>query len=89
MDETPLWMDMPGETTVERPGKRSVPMHTTGHEKARFTDVLAKMANGKKLKPFVVFKGICAVPELALVHGVVVGLTHNGWMNEDVTKDWV
>ena len=37
MDETPCWMNMPGETTVERAGVRSVPLRTTGHEKAQFT----------------------------------------------------
>lgn len=89
MDETPLWMDMPGDTTVERQGARSVPVRSTGHDKARFTVVLADMANGKKLNPFVVFKGAHVVGELTRVPGVVVTLSHNGWMNKALTKNWV
>ena len=89
MDETPLWMDMPGDTTVERIGTRSVPVRSIGHEKARFTVVLTAMANGKKLKPFIVFNGIRVVTELAKVPAVVVALSRNGWMNTDLTKDWV
>ena len=68
----------PGETTVERQGKTSVPMHTIGHKKACFTVVLPAMTNCKKLKLFVRLKGFCAVPELARFHGVVIALTHNG-----------
>lgn len=86
MDETPLWMDMPGDTTVERQGTKSVPVR---HEKLRFTVVLAARASGKKLKPFVVFKGIRVVAELNSVPGVVVALSSNGWMNEKLTIDWV
>ena len=37
MDETPVWMDMPGDTTITRTGVKSVAISTTGHEKARFT----------------------------------------------------
>ena len=33
MDEAPLWLDMPGATTITHSGERSVPVRTTGHEK--------------------------------------------------------
>ena len=58
MDETPLRLDMPGESTITRTGQKSVPLHTTGHDKGQFTVVLAAIADGRKLKPFVVFKGV-------------------------------
>ena len=64
-------------------------MRTTGHEKGRFTVVLSAMADGKKLKPFVVFKGVRPVVELLRVSGVVVAFSKNGWMNEELTKEWV
>ena len=85
MDETPLWLDMPGETTITRVGEQSVPIRTTGHEKARFTVVLAAMADGRKLKPFVVFKGVRPIPEIMSTPGVVMALSKNGWMNEELT----
>ena len=78
MDETPLWMDMPGETTVSRAGERTISIRTTGHDKGRFTVVLAAMADGRKFKPYVVFKGVRPVAELARIPGVVVAYSRNG-----------
>ena len=89
MDETPLWLDMPGETTVTHTGDRSVPIRSTGHEKGRFTVVLAAMADGRKLNPFVVFKGVRPIAELDRESGVIVAYSKNGWINEGLTKDWV
>lgn len=89
MDETPLWLDMPGETSIAHRSDKSVPVRTTGHDKVRFTVVLSAMADGRKLKPYVVFKGVRAVKELSKETGVIVALSRNGWMNEELTKDWI
>ena len=89
MDETPLWMDMPGDTTVASVDERSIPIRTSGHEKSHVTVILTAFADGRKLQPFVVFKGIHPVPELARVPGVVVRLSRNGWMNEALTVEWL
>ena len=89
MDETPLWLDMPGETTVSRAGERTITIRTTGHDKGRFTVVLSAMADGRKLKPYIVFKGVRPIAELSRIPGVVVAYSKNGWMNEDLTKDWI
>ena len=70
MDETPLWMDMPGDRTVKKQGTRSIPVKLTGHEKARFTVVLVAMANAKKLKVFIVLRRVRAVPEFTRIPGV-------------------
>ena len=85
MDETPVWFDMPGETTITHTGQRSVLVCTTGHDNV----VLSAMAGGRKLKPFVVFKGIRPIAELERVSGVIVAYSKNGWMNESLTIDWV
>lgn len=89
MDETPLWLDMPGDTTITNSGARSVPIRTTGHEKGRFTVALSAMADGRKLEPFVIFKGVRPVKELSNIPGVVVAYSRNGWMNQRLTKNWV
>ena len=73
---------------ITRRGERSVPLRTIGHEKGRLTVVLSAMADGKKLKPYVVFKGVRAIPEMN-TNGVVVALSKNGSMNEELTQDWV
>ena len=80
---------MLGDTTVARVGDRSVSVQTTGHDKGCFMVILAAMADGKKLKPFVVFKGVRPIPELSKVAGVVMCLSRNGWLNEALTTKWV
>ena len=57
MDETAIWADMPGNSTIDVRGSKSVPIITTGHEKQRITVCLAAMVDGTKLPPFVVLKG--------------------------------
>ena len=37
MDETPVWIDMPGDYTIETKGSKTVSMGSTGHEKTRIT----------------------------------------------------
>ena len=61
-----------------------VPLH--GHDKMRFTVVLSA-----KGEPYVIFKGVRQVAELVATEGVVVAFSRygNGWMNEQLTKDWV
>ncbi|KAL2098760.1 hypothetical protein ACEWY4_005240 [Coilia grayii] len=57
MDETACWFDMPGQTTVDTVGVKSVTLKTTGHEKCHVTVALAAKGDGTKLKPYIVFKG--------------------------------
>lgn len=83
MDETHLWLD------ITRQGERTVCIRTTGHDKMRFTVVLAGMADGRKLRAFVIFKGVRPVGELMATQGVVVAFSPNGWMNQELTKDWI
>ena len=66
-----------------------MPLRTTGHEKPRFTVVLGAVADGRKLKPFVVLKGVCLIPKHSRIPGVIVAYSHNGWMNEQLTNDFV
>ena len=89
MDETAVWFDMVGSTTVDARGARSVPLKTIGHEKSHLTVVLAAKADGTKMKPYVVFKGgIEEVKAMQNISGVVVAPSKNGWMNEELTADF-
>lgn len=56
MDETSLFSNMPGNSTVRFKMAYTVSMRTNGHEKQHFTVVLACLADGTKLKPMIVFK---------------------------------
>ena len=65
---------------------------TTGHEKANITVILAASANGKKKKPFVIFKGkglAKEIKELKQRRDIVIGTSENGWANEQVISDWI
>ena len=46
MDETPIWADMPSETTVEQRGSKTIPIKSTGHKKQRITVCLAVKTDG-------------------------------------------
>ena len=91
MDETACWMDMPPDTTVDVRRARCVPLKTTGHEKDHFTVTLSAHADGKKLKPYIVFKGkgTHLMKELSKITGVVIRFSANGWMNDQLTTDYL
>ena len=58
MDETPMRFELPATRTLEFSGNRTVPILSCGGDKQSFTVVLAVKANGEKLPPKVIFKGI-------------------------------
>jgi len=91
MDETACWLEMPSDTTVSSIGERSVPIKTTGHEKDHYTVILTARANGKKLKPYIVFKGkgTRLLKKLKDIPGVIVRFSSNGWMNDSLTIDYL
>ena len=89
IDETAVWADMPGNSTIEVRGAHTVQIATTGHDKQRITICLAAFADGTKLKPFIVFKGKRIPKEICNVQDAVIRMSHNGWMNEDLTKEWI
>ena len=66
-------------------------MKTTGHEKDHFTVVLTARADGKKMKPYIVFKGkgTRLIKQLQSIPDVVVAFSSNGWMNDTLTTDYL
>ena len=58
MDETPMRFELPPTRTLEFTGSRTVPITTCGADKQSFTVALAVKANGEKLPPKVIFKGV-------------------------------
>ena len=88
MDETPLYVDTPGEYTMEEIGKKTISMKSMGHEKERFTVMLAAMADGTKLTPMVLFKGVR--PPKNIPTGIIVKMCRNGaWANEEIIAEWL
>ena len=74
------------------PIERSIRLKTTGHEKSKVSVCLTAKADGTKLKPFIVFPG--AKKETKQLNEEFKNKCYvvspvNGWMNEDLTRDWV
>ena len=75
MDDTAVWADLPGNSTIEVRGAHTVQIATTGHDKQRITICLAPFADGTKLKPFIVFKGKRIPKEICNVQDAVIRMS--------------
>ena len=89
MDETPVWQDMVGTTTVSKVGSQDVVLKSTGHEKARVSVCLTARADGTKLKPFIVAKREVAILNQEFRGKCILASPENGWMNTPLTLEWV
>ena len=56
MDETPVYLDAPGNRTIDRIGAKTVEIGTTHHEKQRVTAVLCVSCAGTKVDALVVHR---------------------------------
>jgi hypothetical protein len=91
MDETPTWLEMPGSSTMDFTGAKSVTVGSTGHHKQRYTTVLAALADGTKLPPFVLLPGVRQPPQGTVPHGILIHMCGTGksWSNSIITKHWL
>ena len=83
----PIQLLIPSATT-------QIAMKTTGHEKSRVSVCLTAKADGTKLKPFIIFPGgkretKLLNEEFKAKKKCVVASSSNGWMNEELTLDWL
>lgn len=88
MDETPMWFDLPSNTTIDHKGTKTVTIRTTGHERSSFTVVLACMADGSKLPAVCIFK-LKNIPKENFSHGIHIRANEKGWMNEREMLWWI
>ena len=88
-DQTPLTFDIVTNSTVSVKGVKSVPILSTGHDKDRFTVMLACLGDGTKLPPYVVFKRKRLPKNLNFPKEVVVRCQAKGWMDETLVQDWL
>ena len=56
VNETPIYMDMPQNKTVDYKGAKDIGIITFGGEKAGISVLLGITLNGKKLRPLLIFK---------------------------------
>ena len=88
-DQTLFTFDMPAYSMVDSKGTKSVSIMTTGHEKDRFTVMLACLGDGAKLPPYVVFKRKTLPKHFVLPRGMHCHVQAKGWMDESLVKDWL
>jgi hypothetical protein len=77
-DGTPVFFDMPANTTVDTNGSKSVLVKTTGHEKLRITMMLSVLADGRKLTPFVILRRK-NLPKEKLPTGIIFKCNDRGY----------
>ena len=82
MDETPMRFELPLSRTLEFSGSRTIPVKSCGAKKRSFTVTLAVAADGSKLLPAVIFKGVHTPQDLAVPDSVHVSFHKKGWMDE-------
>uniref|UniRef100_A0A1A7X7M9 HTH CENPB-type domain-containing protein n=1 Tax=Iconisemion striatum TaxID=60296 RepID=A0A1A7X7M9_9TELE len=87
-DQTPVFFDMPSSVTVHKKGEKSVIVKSTGNEKNRVTVMLACLADGTKLPPYVILKRK-TVPKEPMPVGIVVRAQEKGWMESELVVDWL
>ena len=77
-------------TTIDAKGTETIQMKTTGHEKRKVSVCLTANADGKRLKPFIVFTGAKReVKELNFKGKCFLASTCNGWMNDELTAQYL
>ena len=92
MDETSCLFDSVGQSTIEEKGSKTVPLLSTGHEKASITVILAASCSGKKRKPLLVFRGKGKAKEFVELKArkdVTVTSSPSGWANDEVISFWI
>lgn len=91
MDETPVFLDLVPNRVVDKKGKKTINVRTTGSEKNRITVTLCCTASGKMLPPFVVFKGKTkrTLKKVSIPHGVVCTTQQKAWMDEARMLEWI
>ena len=59
------------------------------NQRITFDLALGNIANIANMKPFVVIPGKKVKSEIAAIKGAIVKCSANGWMNDELTEDWV
>src|SRR6266496_2452486 len=88
MDETPMWFDLPNNTTINQKGAKTVNICTTGHECTSFTVVLRCIADGIKLPAVCIFK-LKNIPKKIFLRSIYIRVNEKGWVNEQKMLWWI
>ncbi len=88
MDEAPLWFDLPSSRSHDFQGVKFIPTKTTGKEKLRYTVASSATADGSKLAPMVIFKGLKHAPKGKYPNDVIVQVNEKGYKTSELMNAW-
>lgn len=86
--ETPNSFDKPSNNIIEEIGTKSFIIKTLGNEKMCIIVMLAVLADGIKLPPYVILKRKTMLKD-QLPTGIIVRCQNQGWMSTGLMKDWL
>lgn len=92
MDETPVWFEMPGKSTLTKAGTKEVRVSSTGHDKEKLTVTLGAYADGTKLAPLVHLPGVRPPKRDEIPAGIQIimcGAGKKSWANEESIMYWL
>ena len=91
MHETPVFLDLLPGKVIDKKGKKTINVRTTGSDKNRITATLCCAASGKMLPSFVIFKGktIRLLKKVTAPTGVVCSTQSKAWMDEIRMLEWI
>ena len=97
MDKTPLYLNMPPCTTVQKIGSKKVNIWAQRQENWRITAILIVLASGQKFPPLLIFKAKEGkdtkkkLQKLISVKSrrVFAYLQENAWNNENIMLKWI
>ena len=88
-DETPVYFDMLGSSTIDFVGTNTVDLVTTGHEKTRFTVLLTIAADGFALSVYLVFRGLKKIPNCPIPANIIVNVNDSGSIDRYLMMDYL
>lgn len=92
MDETPVWLEMPGQSTLEQRGEKDISVSSTGHHKERVTVIVGALADGTKLTPLVLLPGVRPPKPHEVPTGIAIymcGAGKGSWSTAEITQVWL
>lgn len=88
-DETPIFLDIPAGYVVDTRGTKEVRVRSTGNERTRVTVMLACMADGRKLPPFLIFKRKTLLKNETFPPRMHIRCNDKGWMDSAMMIEWL
>ena len=96
MDETPIYLELISKNTIAPIRAKSVNIRTNGGEKTRIIVILTIGADGRKLPPFLIFKGEKNGKKESILNNcencrkkIFISCQNNSWADKSIFLLWL